>query len=140
MDERSPSRPITVTQIMGILASTLALFFMVSFVAKSLDAYRLKNWRDHLKGEIVGMIQQRVALEEEIQRRQSQAWVEEVLRDAGQVPEGVVSVAIATATPDPAARPTVAAMPTLTMPPAPNKGLLSSPHWRAWMRLLWGFD
>ncbi len=140
MDEHSPSRPVTVAQVMGILASTMALFFMVAFVTKSVDAYRLKNWRDRLRGEIDEMIQQRVELEEELQRRQSQSWLEEVLRDAGEVREGVVSVVVATATPGPRAELTVSATPTPVAGSSPTGSLLSSPHWKAWMRLLWGFD
>jgi cell division protein FtsB len=140
MDERAPVRAITAAQVLGILTSTLALFFLVAFVAKSLDAYRLKNWRDRLQAEIAEMVNQRVALEEEVQRRQSQAWIEEALRDAGQVSEGLVSVNIMTATPRPVTYPTPTLLPTPTTPPPSQKSLFSGPHWRAWMRLLWGFD
>ena len=43
---RGPIRPITTAQIIGILAATLALFFMVAFATKSVDAFRLRAWRD----------------------------------------------------------------------------------------------
>jgi len=140
MDEHSPSRPVTAAQVMGIVASTMALFFMVAFVTKSVDAYRLKNWRDRLWGEIDEMIQQRVELEEELQRRESQSWLEEVLRDAGEVGEGMVSVVVAAATPDPRAQVPVSATPASGASASPTGSLLSTPHWKAWMRLLWGFD
>jgi hypothetical protein len=125
---------------MAILASTLALFFMVAFVTKSLDAYRLRNWRDRLKGEIGAMVGQHLALEAEAERRSSAGWVEEVLRDAGMVPDGVISVAVVTATPNPSSRPAPTLEAEPTPPPPQASGLLRSPHWRAWMRLLWGFD
>lgn len=140
MNEPLPSRPITVAQVIGIFASTLALFFMVAFVAKSLDAYRLKSWRARLQAEIEEMLQQRAVLEEEVRRRQSQAWLEEALRDTGQVAEGMISVTLMTATPGPTAfpKPTTTPSPTVGMPS--RRSLFSGPHWRAWMRLLWGFD
>ena len=140
MGEYPSSRPITVAQILGILASAMALFFLVAFVTKSVDAYRLKNWRDRLRGEIDEMIQRRVGLEEELQRRQSQSWLEEVLRDAGQVQGSVVSVVVATVTPDPRSQLAVSATPIPVAGSSPARSLLSNPHWKAWMRLLWGFD
>lgn len=140
MDQRPSARTITAAQVVAVLTSTLALFFIAAFVAKSFDAYRLKNWRDRLRAEIEEMIRQRMTLEEEVQRRASQAWLEEALRDAGQVSEGMVGVTIVTATPGPALSPTPTSTPPVPLSSVSKKSLLGGPYWRAWMRLLWGFD
>ena len=140
MSEHRPSRPVSTAQIAGVLSSTLALFFMVAFVGKSLDAYRLSKWRDSLKVEIAGMVRQRDELEEEIRRRRSVGWAEEVLRDGGQVSDDLVRVIAATFTPNPVASPTVRASPTITPVPVADHTLFQSEHWRAWQRLIWGFD
>lgn len=131
---------MTTAQIVGILSSTLALFFMVAFASKSLDAYRLRKWRDSLRAEIVDMTRQREELREQARRRQSVAWAEEVLRDAGQVSDDLVSVIAATFTPHPVASPTRRATPSPVPGAAHEEALFQSEHWRAWQRLIWGFD
>jgi hypothetical protein len=138
MEKHEPSRPITVEQVVGILAATLALFFMVAFLTKSLDAYRLRSWRDRLKVEIAGMGQQREELQEELRRRNSTAWVEEALRDAGQVSDRVVSVMAATSLPvaEPKLSPQV--VPTVTPVPALGTSPFDNLYWRAWQELIWG--
>ena len=92
MGESGASRAIGVGQVAGIVAFTLALFFVIAFATKSVEAYRLRSWRDRLQGEIDEMHRRRQELEEEITRRQSMSWVDEALRDAGWVAEGVVAV------------------------------------------------
>ncbi|MBC7237331.1 MAG: hypothetical protein H5T69_15930, partial [Chloroflexi bacterium] len=94
MATRDASRAITSAQLVGILAFTLALFFVVAFATKTADAYRLRNWRDQLRQEIADMERQRAALQAEIERRQSMAWVDQVLRSSGYLPEGVVRVIV----------------------------------------------
>jgi hypothetical protein len=140
MEKHEPSRPITIEQVVGILASTLALFFIVAFLTKSLDAYRLRSWRDRLKAEITSMGQQREELQEELRRRNSTAWVEEVLRDAGQVPDRVVSVMVATSIPVAESKPNPQAASVATPVPAlsVSPSLFDNPYWRAWQELIWG--
>jgi hypothetical protein len=139
MEKHESSKPVTVEQVVGILASTLALFFMVAFLAKSLDAYRLRSWRDRLKEEIVGMGQQREELQEELRRRNSKAWVEEALRDAGQVSDRVVSVMVATSIPLAESRPSPQAASVATPgPDISTSYVFNNPHWRAWQELIWG--
>jgi len=140
VSEQRPPRPVTTAQIVGILSSTLALFFMVAFASKSLDAYRLRKWRDSLRTEIAEMARQRDELQEQVRRRQSEAWAEEVLRDAGQVAENLVSVVAATFTPQPVVSPTPQATPAATPGPAQEGAVFQTEHWRAWQRLIWGFD
>ena len=140
MSEHGPSRPVSIAQIAGILSSTLALFFMVAFAGKSLDAYRLNKWRDRLRVEIAEMVRQRDDLREEVRRRQSAAWAEEALRDAGQVSDDLVRVIVATFTPSPLESPTRRASPTVTPAAAGQDALFQSENWRAWQRLIWGFD
>lgn len=150
MSAHGPSRTITLAQVVGVLAFTLALFFVVAFATKSAEAYRLKNWRDALKDEIAGLERRKVEIEEEVRVRQLLAWVQEALRDAGRVPADVVRVVPVTttprlvvapnlaATPDPAARPMSHALPTVTPAPTRKEALFDNPHWGAWARLIWG--
>jgi hypothetical protein len=133
---RGPIRPITTAQIIGILAATLALFFMVAFATKSVDAFRLRAWRGQLQGEIEAMRRQREELVEEARRRNSVAWAEEVLRDAGQVGPGMVSVIAVTATPGPTAQPTPEATPALVETIAPRTAPFDNANWDAWWRLI----
>jgi hypothetical protein len=133
---RGPIRPITTAQIIGILAATLALFFMVAFATKSVDAFRLRAWRDQLQGEIEAMRRQREELVEEARRRNSVAWAEEVLRDAGQVGPGMVSVIAVTATPGPTAQPTPEVTPVPVETVAPRYAPFDNPNWDAWWRLI----
>ena len=140
MSERGHSRPISGAQITGVLAFTLALFFVVAFATKSVDAYRLRSWRDRLESEIAGMQRQREELEQVVQRRQSMAWVQEALRDAGWLPEDVVSIVAVTTTPVPGASPTPQPLATPTPRPLRAEALFDNPNWGAWQRLIWGFD
>jgi hypothetical protein len=140
MSETGSSRPVSTAQVVGILTSTLALFFMVAFATKSVDAYRLRNWRDRLRTEIADLTDTRIELEEEVRRRQSVGWVEEALRDAGQLSDRTVGVVAVAATPPAVA---VAAAPATgrapASVPAPDAFFANAP-WRAWWRLIRGFD
>lgn len=133
---RGPIRPITTAQIIGILAATLALFFMVAFATKSVDAFRLRAWRDQLEGEIEAMQREREELAEEVRRRNSVAWAEEVLRDAGQVGPGMVSVIAVTATPGPTSEPTPVATPVPVETVVPRNVPFDNANWDAWWRLI----
>ena len=156
MTPHEPPRAITSAQLVGILAFTLALFFVVAFATKTLDTYRLRAWRDRLLGDISAMEHERSMLMAEIERRQSMAWVDKVLRSAGYVPDGVVRVIIETGI-APAAPSATAVPPTRVAEVAsagPGDGVLPSapgaipqlgdwfhnPHWQAWRELVLGFD
>ena len=138
MTDPVPSRSITVAQVVGILASTLVLFFLIAFATKALDAHRLKSWRDRLQGEIAAMQQERQALEAELDRRRSTAWAEEALRDAGQVTERMVGVVAVTATPNPQSGSAAPVLSTPTPSSPPGAALFANPNWQAWRRLILG--
>jgi hypothetical protein len=139
MSENRSTKTVTWTQLIAIVAGTMALFFLVAFVTKAVEAYQLRSWRNHLQGEISAMTEQRDVLWAEWQRRQSSAWIKQVLRDAGQVAAGEVRVFAVPASPSPALGPT--AVPTAASAPAPTLGSpFNNPHWAAWQRLIWGFD
>ena len=133
---------ITGSQVAMIVGSALALWFVVAFATKAVDAYRLRAWRDRLAVDIQEMEREREALRAELERRQTYTWVDERLRDAGMVPEGVVSVIAVPVVPVPEG----GAAPTeegATRPVAEWRtggGLFDNPHWEAWQRLIWGFD
>jgi hypothetical protein len=138
MGESGASRAIGVGQVAGIVAFTLALFFVIAFATKSVEAYRLRSWRDRLQGEIDEMHRRRRELEAEITRRQSMSWVDEALRDAGWVAEGVVAVMAIPA--DPVSGPETAEVAEGGAAPLPTGGeFFRNRYWEAWRRLIWGF-
>jgi hypothetical protein len=157
MATRGPSKGVTAAQLVGILAFTLALFFVVSFGTKTVEAYRLRNWRDRLQVDIAEMERERAVLHTEIERRKSMAWVDKVLRASGYVPEDVVRVIITHAEATPTSAATMVQELTTTPPDAVSiettstalrpataialwAELFDGPHWQAWQRLIWGFD
>jgi hypothetical protein len=144
MNDHIPSRPVSAAQIAGIMTFTLALFFMVAFATNSVDAYRLRAWRDRLGDEIAEMERERLDLEQEVRRRQSPAWIDQVLRDSGWVPPDVVSViAIPVQGSAPAVGGDAATStdePARAVAPALSGDVFDNENWRAWQGLIWGFD
>jgi len=132
-----PSRPITPKQVIVVVAATLALYLVVAFATKSLDAYRLRERRDELRIEVATLEQEQAVLEAELARRQTTPWLEEALRDSGLLPEGVVGVVPVTATPGTVA-PTPSAQPAATEQTPVSRRPFSNPNWQAWQRLIWG--
>jgi len=133
------TRPVSLAQIAGILAFSLALFFVIAFATKAVQAHALRSWLNRLRGETVEMERERAELRNEVERRRSTAWVDQALEEAGQIPSDVVSVIAVPSAPDPARRPAqAAAMPTA--PPSQQKALIGNPNWQAWKRLILGFD
>ena len=138
MSQRGPARPISAAQILGVLAFTLALFFMVAFATKSVEAHRLLAWRDRAETEVADMERERQEIEEEMRRRRAPSWSDQVLREAGIVPDGIVSVVGVTYTPNPNATHTPPpASPTPTPPPV-EQASPGNPNWSSWKRLIWG--
>jgi hypothetical protein len=122
--------------MLGILAFTLALFFMFSFASKSVEAYRLRSWRDELRRELAQMERERAELLNEIQYRQSAAWKDQALRDSGWLPPDEIRVI-----PEPGRA--ASAPPVTDVPPerAEQPGhwlLFDNPNWSAWLDLLRG--
>lgn len=138
MNDARPTGPISPKQALIVVLATLALYLLVAFASKSLDAYRLRERRDDLANEVATLEQQRADLQAELQRRQTTPWMEEALRDAGLLPEGVVGVVALTATPGPVV-PTPSAQP-VTTPNTPTQSytLFSNSNWQAWQQLIWG--
>jgi hypothetical protein len=139
MNAKRPTRPVTITQTLGVLAFALTLFFMVSFASKSVDAYRLRNWRDQVLAEKLVLDRQRQALVNELQYRQSGGWEEEALRNTGQVAPGMVRVVVVTRV--------ITPMPTMIPPTISEVGTprvrpvwFKNPNWQAWRSLILGFD
>jgi hypothetical protein len=157
MSTRGPSKGVTAAQLVGILAFTLALFFVVSFGTKTVEAYRLRSWRDRLQVDIAEMERERAVLRTEIERRESMAWVDKVLRASGYVPEGVMRIIITHAEATPTSDATMVqklhetpsdatSVETTSTDLKPATAialwaeLFDGPHWQAWQRLIWGFD
>jgi hypothetical protein len=136
MLSRKNARGLSAGQMLGILAFTLTLFFMISFASKSVEAYRLRSWRDELRRELSQMERERAELLNEIEYRQSDDWKDQALRDSGRLPPDEIRVV-----PMPGDVPSLA-----PVADAPDKAaaqpepwlLFDNPNWRAWRDLLRG--
>ncbi len=132
------SRPITVTQVVGMLALVLIVFFIVAFASKAVETYRLRTWLHDMEQEIAAMEREYAALTLEKQRRESDAWIDQALKEAGRVPPGVLVVRVVTpeAAPKPEPREIVPGL----VPRLPEAGeigpLFDNPNWKAWMDLI----
>ena len=141
MTDRSPLKPIATLQLVAVLACTLALFFMFAFASKLVEAYRLRGWRDSLESEISQMRLEKLELEYEVERRKSLAWVDEVLRSAGRLPEGVIAVVpIPIEADEPSPAPPAQVLDTVLPPPAEGVIWFNNSNWQSWRRVIWGFD
>lgn len=142
VDSRGP-RPISVTQVVGVLALAVIVFFIGAFASKAIRTYRLRAWRDDLRVEIAEMELDRQNLLLEIERRQSLAWIDEALKETGQVPPEVLAVRLV---PSDGAAPAidtgiseVQAGASLT-DRVQELSYFDNPNWRAWMQLLLNRD
>lgn len=138
MEGNASGRPFGPGQFMVVLSFTLALFFVVAFVTKSAEAYRLRRWAEELHTDIAEMERQIAELQAEVERRRSSAWVDEALRAAGWVPKEGMSVRLVPAT----------ALATVIPSPTPSGGistqispgtLFDNANWEAWRRLILGW-
>ena len=81
------------------------VFFFIAFATKAIQAHALRSWRNRLNSEIAAMERERAELREEVKRRQSTAWVDQILQEVGEVSDGVVSVIAVPSTPEPGRQP-----------------------------------
>ncbi|MHB1318894.1 MAG: hypothetical protein ACYCYF_09785 [Anaerolineae bacterium] len=139
MVESRGARPITATQVIGVLALTVIVFFIFAFASKAVRTYRLRVWRDDLKTEIAAMELERQGLLLEIQRRESRAWIDEALKETGRVPPGVTSVRLISPEGSPELTQDTdvrsASGPTITQR-VQSLSYFDNPNWSAWMQLL----
>lgn len=133
------SHTIRPAQFLRVLALCMSLFFVIAFAHKSIEAHKLGKWREDLRAEVAQMEQQRENLEKELARRDSEEWSDQILREAGWVPEGVVRVIAIPEIP----QATGATEPLIVSPPptpTPDSESIwfNNPRWRAWQRLVLG--
>jgi hypothetical protein len=130
------------TRIISAIVAALGLLFLVAFGAKVLEAYRLRNWRQRLQVEVMQLERKQADWQSEVQRRQSTAWVEEELNRMGMVRDDQVSIVAVVVTS--ATTMTVSSGPVSVEPisstVAVDAGLFRNTNWRAWQRLIRGFD
>jgi hypothetical protein len=142
MTEPRISRPITVTQVVGMLALVLIVFFIASFASKAVETYRLRAWLYDMEQEIASMERQYAALELEKQRRESEAWIDEALKEAGLMPPDVLVVRVVA--PDVAPTPPPREIVPGLAPRLPGAGeigpLFDNPNWKAWVDLILNRD
>jgi hypothetical protein len=138
MVEAKVPRPVTVTQVVGMLALGMIVFFIIAFAGNAITTYRLRAWRDDLQMEIASMDLERQNLLIEIRRRESMAWVDQALKETGQVPPDVLAVRLVSsesAQRGQDAPEQVDLRPTLT-DRVQGLSFFDNPNWRAWMQLL----
>jgi hypothetical protein len=141
MPEPRVSRPITVTQVVGVLALVLILLFIVAFASKAVESYRLRTWLNDMEDEIAAMERTREALELEKERRESKAWVDEALKEAGRMPPDVLVVRLVTSEAAPAATREPPVSLATRLPDVTQVGpLFDNPNWKAWIDLIVGRD
>ncbi len=141
-DSRGP-RPITISQVVGVMALVVIVFFIGAFASAAIRTYRLRAWRDELRVEIAEMELDRKNLLLEIERRQSLAWIDEALKETGQVPPGVLAVRLV-----PSEGTAVAVDASVTREHTGDSltdrvqelSYFDNPNWRAWMLLLLNRD
>ena len=142
MIESHSSRPITITQIVGVMALALIVFLIIAFAGKAVSTYRLRAWRNELQSELAAMDLERQNLLLEIERRQSLAWIDEALKETGQVPQGVTAVRLVNTGGSSDAFQSSASEPAQQSLTERVQSLsyFDNPNWRAWVRLLLNRD
>jgi hypothetical protein len=141
MIESHSTRPITLTQVVGVVALAVIVFFIVAFASKAISTYRLRAWRDDLRTEIASMELERQGLVLEIRRRGTTAWVDEALKETGLVPPDVISVRLVSPESGQSARdaPAQQAEPGETIAERlQGLSFFDNANWRAWLQLLQG--
>lgn len=137
MDDNKMLGVLGIRRVVGIIAVTLVLCFVVSLVRKSMEAYELRQWIQQLEAEVAELEQERAELLIEIQRRESSTWMDQVLREAGRLPPGVSRVYLVTTEAETA---TTLSTPTPTPQPPSEQpsstGLFEGENWEAWMKAL----
>lgn len=144
-EPRSP-RPITVTQVVSVLAAVLIILFIAAFADRAVESYRLGVWLAEMDYEIAALERTREALELERERRMSDAWIDQALREAGRFPPDVLVVRVVTPalaapalhTPTPPAPEAVTEFTPLQPQGQATGPLFGNPNWEAWMELLFG--
>lgn len=126
----------SLAQLLSVLACTLAIFFIISFVGKALEAYHLRRQVDLLQEQITLLEKEKVALEDQMEYVRSDAYAEKVAREQlkWSRPGETVFVFVPRQANTPQIAPP-AATPTRPGLPAPS-GWQS--HWPEWWALLFG--
>src|SRR4030042_5910837 len=99
MLEPKPPKPLTTTQIVSVRAPTLALFFLIAFVTKSVEVHEGEERVTTLVFENQQLSQTRDALFEDREYRQYAPYAEEVVAVTGKVATDEIPVRVNTATP-----------------------------------------
>jgi len=140
MPSRMQQDGLRPTQVLIILGATLALFLVVAFSSKAVEAHRLRQWQAELESEIAAMERERDAVAQELERRQNVSWLDERLRQAGLVPAGVVSVIPVPVVEEPVESTMGGVSEASVDEPAERTAFFDNPRWEAWVRLIFGFD
>jgi len=130
--------PLPPTDIIIVLASTVAVFFILAFGGKALEAYRLQRHNAMLRAEMAALQKQREQLEARLEYVQTPEYVEEVAREQYKWTRAGEKLIIAIFQHRPV---TVVAPTPLPQPLVMTANAPPGSHWPEWWKLLAGsFD
>lgn len=133
MQSRKRRLPNPPTDIMVVLAAIAAVFFLLAFGGKAVEAYRVQRYNAMLRAEITALQEERKSLEARLQYVGTPEYVEEVAREEYKWVKPGENLVI----PIFQHRP-VSSIPSIAMrqPEAPAAPSVS--HWPEWLNLLKG--
>ncbi len=139
MKDKTRRLPLPPTDIITVLVSMGAVFFILAFGGKALEAYRLQRHNAMLDTEIAALEEEQEQLQERLEYVKSPEYAEKVAREQYRWAKPGENLII----PIFRRRPVVAATPTASsQPEAGTRGSAqAASHWLDWLNLLTGsFD
>jgi len=133
MNEEKRRLPLPPTDIITVLVSTAAVFFVLSFGGKVLEGYRLQRHNTMLRAEIAALQEQHEQLEARLEYVQTPEYVEKVAREQYKWAKAGEKLIITI----------FQRRPGTAVAPAPQSAVStqSASHWAEWWKLLTGsFD
>ncbi|MBC7265307.1 MAG: septum formation initiator family protein [Chloroflexi bacterium] len=126
----------SLAQLLSVLACTLVIFFVISFVGKAIEAYQLQRQVSLLEAQVKALEKEGAALEDQLEYVRSDAYVEKVVRE--QLKWSRPGETVFLPLPRLANRTQASPLPTTPAGPA----LVTTPqwqsHWPEWWALLFG--
>ncbi len=127
---RLPNPP---ADIMAVLAAIVAVFFLLAFGGKAVEAYRVQRYNAMLRAELAALQEEQKSLEARLQYVQTAEYVEKVVREQYKWVKHGETLVI----PIFQRRP-VASIPSTAMMQPEVPAVPSASHWPEWLDLLKG--
>lgn len=126
----------SLAQLLSVLACTLVVFFVISFVGKALEAYQLRRQVNLLEAQVKALENEEAALEDQLEYVRSDAYVEKVAREQLKWSRPGETIFL----PLPRLANTLQVVPPSAAPTSPASGTTPrwQSHWPEWWSLLSG--